>query len=451
MAKPSPFVTALRKGMSTAKLSQAELAKAVDCTPQYISQLLQGHRPPSSEFLERIAKALRSDPTKLDPSWQPPRRKAHQLMMPGIEIGYLNAALSALGAARTALLAQAPPTSLLPGAGKDDAKFFDAVAEHAIAQMLLGFNNRCAIITEEAGLIGSPSHASNVSYLIDPFDRSRPFVTAIKKYATSDNGLHRTLADVVEDPAFVMQSLEAPFGSITCVRDGELTFNAMLNYTSGTVYVACRDFIGYGNIAECPDAQTLADRGVRIGFQPRSGQSYVCFTGDPLKDEESSLGNSEHSRKYQNVLKNLHLQGEHNIGPTNPGGPARVLYLSDFHDDIQPSFILANGEKLFEFLGWMAFAVHSQQLAVFELYSDVFEGRNLILHAPPPNYSAFTVQPGSFRLDIERILRLSPVGHYRGAVAITHARSTVARAFMTAMKNGRELYHPLDTGSIRAV
>jgi transcriptional regulator with XRE-family HTH domain len=438
----SVFGVALSQVLRREGVRQAQLARSVGCTPQYISQLMSGERPPSREFVEKIASSLKVHPTALDPAWKDPKRQLHHFqMMQGIDTGYLTAAMSALKAARTSLLAQDPPASLLPGMGKEDAKLFDTITEQAIAGQLLAFNSRCAIITEETGVIGERKQARNISYVVDPFDRSRPFFRAINELFEPEK--HRTLEDMLTDGRFQMRSLEAPFGSITCIRDSEIVFNAMLDYASGVVYVACKGFVGCGNIEECPDPHTLVEKGTEIEFSPKPGPQFLCFMGDVDKDKDRAV--NEQSSKYSRILKGLGFDPGLHLGLTNPGGPARILYLSDIYNDAEnPIFILSNGEKVFEFLGWLAYAIHTQELAVYELYSSGFEARGFILNAPPPNYSAFVSTSTGFGLNVDRIIDLEPPGHYRGAIVVTHARSTVACALMSAKPNSRKLYHPIN-------
>ena len=362
---------------------------------------------------------------------------------PGIEIGYLSAAIEALHAARFAVMAQPPPLSLMPGTGKAGSKLFDAVAEHAIADRLLAYNSRCVIVTEEAGVIGEKKYAALVSYVVDPFDRSRPFFRTVR--GISDAKQYRNLGELFSDTEFNMRALEAPFGSITCILDLEIAFNAMIDYASGRVYVACKGFVGYGDINSGVDPRSLVRNGHELSFSPRSGSTFLCFTGDPDKDQDASV--NEQSTKYGKILSGLGFDEAYHLGLSNPGGPARVLYLSDlYEDDGNPLFVLSNGEKVFEFLGWLAYALYSRELAVYELYSAGFEARGLILQAPPPNYSAFEPRfgQGGFRLHVDRVIRLDPAGQYRGAIVVTHARSTTACALMRSKTNSRELYHPVN-------
>src|SRR5690348_8250636 len=113
----STFGLLLAEALRTSAIRQSELARAVDCTPQYISQLVSGERPPSREIVEKIARVLKIAPTDLDKQYRK-HQMQHFEMMQGIEIGYLGAAMNALRIARSSLLAQAPPASLKAGAGK---------------------------------------------------------------------------------------------------------------------------------------------------------------------------------------------------------------------------------------------------------------------------------------------------------------------------------------------
>lgn len=59
------FVQNVRGVMQMKGLTQTDVAARMDCTPAYVSQILSGHRHPTLETVERVAKALRVDPEKL--------------------------------------------------------------------------------------------------------------------------------------------------------------------------------------------------------------------------------------------------------------------------------------------------------------------------------------------------------------------------------------------------
>ena len=59
------FVSNLQAAMQSSGLSQSELARRLDVTPSYVSQLLSGHRRPGLDTLEKIARVLEMEPSDL--------------------------------------------------------------------------------------------------------------------------------------------------------------------------------------------------------------------------------------------------------------------------------------------------------------------------------------------------------------------------------------------------
>ena len=59
------FVEAVRDRMAELGLSQSDLARRLDVTPSYVSQMLSGHRRPGLDSLEDFAKALEMQPSDL--------------------------------------------------------------------------------------------------------------------------------------------------------------------------------------------------------------------------------------------------------------------------------------------------------------------------------------------------------------------------------------------------
>ncbi len=67
-----------------------------------------------------------------------------------------------------------------------------------------------------------------------------------------------------------------------------------------------------------------------------------------------------------------------------PGGPARILYLNDGN----VGFILSNGEKIGEWMGWLAWVAHSSgRLRAYEISFESSWTREEILMAPGQAYS----------------------------------------------------------------
>jgi transcriptional regulator with XRE-family HTH domain len=69
MGDRSLFGIALASLLRRVGMRQAQLARAVSCTPQYVSQLINGERPPSREIVGKIASTLKVHPNELDAAW----------------------------------------------------------------------------------------------------------------------------------------------------------------------------------------------------------------------------------------------------------------------------------------------------------------------------------------------------------------------------------------------
>ncbi len=424
-------------------LSQKELASRMKVSAQYIGQIINGSRRPTYENLGAIEKALNQPigsltnglPTK-DLSY---RRPVSLASMPGVEVAYIRVAMDALREARRVLHSQSPEGALRRAAGKDDTYMFDAGVERVIIDKLRAFNDKCAIFTEEANVIGKRENAMRMCYLIDPFDRSTPFANLLKQCVGNKPSGDKLIGDMINGEDYPMTGLSSPFGSISCVRENRITFNVMMDYSSGEIYVACKAMLKHGSIDECPDPEALAVRGSDIRFEPRKGKEYACFLGKE---------GSSKRELYEQHLKDLDFRPGHlpRKELQDPGGPARILYLSDdpaLATENKLACILANGEKICEWFGWLAYVAHSNELAAYELYARKFSARDELLLAPPPNYSMFTTdKEGQCQVNLDRILVLNTPVFYRSAIVITHIASTEVVADMNAT-NCRELsFHP---------
>jgi transcriptional regulator with XRE-family HTH domain len=418
MKKLTEMITARLKEK---RMSQADLAKRLAVTPQYVSQILNGGRNPTAENLANIEAALEMEDGALTRgrSRRPGSGRALPSLskMRGVEVAYLKVTMDALREAMRVLHSQTPADALRPAQGKTDTLLFDAAAEDAITRKLRAFNDKCAIFTEESkDPLGGREYADRTCYFIDPFDRSTPFKALLE--TTLIKGRHKYVGDVVHDQENPLIGLQAPFGSITCIRDKQITFNVMMNYCTGETYVACKAMLKRGNIVDCPDPETLASFGTDIRFKAREGREFTCFLG---------RRDSEKRPQYERHLQDLSFRpGQH--PPTNlqdPGGPPRILYLTDEGvTDPLLAGVLSNGEKICEWIGWLAYVAHSGELAAYELYAGNISQRDEILLAPPPDYSMFQIENGLCHLKLERILNLNTPVFYRGAILVAHFGSS---------------------------
>lgn len=418
--------------------SRAELARRLDKPPQAVSRILNGESQPQRRTVMAFADALEVGPAALDVRFRNRERGRSRVLdrMAGIEVGYLGAAMRALARARRTLLEMSPAMAARQAEGKGDSLLFDSACENAIVGELMAFDDRAVVLSEERNRCGGDWTAAGTAYFIDPFDRSTAFTTRLK--AGPD---FATVADLVRDEEFGMRGAEAPFGSVTCVRGGQVAFNAMLDYAGGEVFVACPAMVQRGPVDVCTDPESLAVDGRRLHFErERSGTACACYLG--IEGDQSRI---QYEGSFRDMLGELQPFPADNL--QRPGGPARVLYLSDdptLTCGKRPAFALSNGEKITEWLGWLAYARYSQQLAVFELRARRFPFRHDVLLAPPPNYSVFDVDhdldghEATYRINLRRLASFDNPSIYRGGIAVAHRRSLVVDA-LRARRNKREL------------
>jgi transcriptional regulator with XRE-family HTH domain len=440
--------TVLKELLESKGLKKAELARRIKVSPQYLGQITSGLRAPSADILDRLEKELDLQPGELTKAMgltPKPVRDDSKLtyLMEGVELAYLKTAMAAAAEARRLLLRQRVQDAVRPAPGgkdKPDTKMFDLVAEHAIVNRLRQFDGQCTIFTEEQTVQDEKRHgADKVCFLIDPLDRSTPFSDCLKESRFA------TVGDAIKSDDWKMKGLDAPFLSINCIRNGRLCFNVMMNYVDGEIYVACRGMLKHAPFSKCPDPISMAASGEDIVFDPREGRNFITFTG--RKGTEKCL-------EYTNHLSKLPLQGgmKPRVRYAETGGPARILYLSEdasFDPEMpedessetsRPAFILSNGEKICEWFGWLMYAAFSDQLLVYELHAKSFEVRDLILLAPPPNYSLFAIGSQGCDLILERMTLLDVPVYYRGAIAVVHAGSADAVIGLLGINEGcREL------------
>ena len=135
---------------------------------------------------------------------------------------------------------------------------------------------------------------------------------------------------------------------MTVVKRGEILSSLILNYISGEIVIACKDYIETHRVDG-------GSTGIKFN-EPKNGKTYLTYLGKAYRQ---------------------HLEDSKLLNPTfttdqiEPGGPMRVLYLSNLNPSPQ-GFILANGEKIGEWIGWLAFCRYSRELG------QIFLPRNLV-------------------------------------------------------------------------
>ncbi|MBI2637081.1 MAG: hypothetical protein HYW81_02715, partial [Parcubacteria group bacterium] len=95
---------------------------------------------------------------------------------------------------------------------------------------------------------------------------------------------------------------------------------------------------------------------------------------------------------------------------STPPGPPRTLYLSELQNDHGPvGFVLSNGEKVGEWIHWLAFVKFArnesggQALRAFEVHLERPWTKYGMLMSTSSAYSLFCDEPGGMYLDISRL------------------------------------------------
>lgn len=336
--------------------------------------------------------------------------------------------------------------------GKGDTMAFDAIPEISIKQRIHGFDSHAILVTEELESDITrrwPTDSDRVRqplmFFSDPVDRSKQLFeflrklelkqrsTVIGRLMGRDKGI-RVWERLFERPASITGSTI----SITCVRKGEIVFSVILNFISHTIVVATQTGIfhmslpAYTNrVLHIIDLDYIVKHGRRLEFlsaketcqRPDHFRRFVTFLGTPEKtgyrenfrDSAIFVDRPDQSDRF---LRFLH----HNI----PGGPARVLYLSELQRGHGPiGFIMANGEKISEWIHWLAFAKFARNhhgdpsLRVFEVATDRPWIKEGILMSTRPAYSIFAQDGDLTYLDVSRLRNYETPSRFRSMLVIT--------------------------------
>lgn len=365
--------------------------------------------------------------------------------MNGLEQQYLRECIKALCRARADLLSLECCQAASRHAGrKADTLLLDEMPEETIVTTLCRFYDpHLPLVTEERGTsVALRGSEDEVVCFVDPMDRSSVLARTLPEGTAK-------VAEVFADKDWIARwqdenggdvELSGPFGSITAVRHHEVLFNVMINYVSGNVYVACDAVVGRIGI-DCVFASGGRSvlRGTREilnliepiifgdGLPPAADQAQRFITycsGPERKKYESNLVAS-------GIFRDLPIGRirEQLLAYDEPGGPARVLCLQA-GNPFGIGFILSNGEKIGEWLGWLAYVRYSNcRLCAFEISFDSSWTRDQILMAPGPAYSVLGNRPTSgtalpqkkFQLNIPKLSFLDNPSRYRGTIIICSA------------------------------
>lgn len=386
--------------------------------------------------------------------------------MLGKNIAYCNACANALLGANISLT-QTPVRDLTEKVryGKSDTVAFDAAAEIQIKQRLLGFDRRAALITEELGqsLLSSWPVFSDFEnhpavFLCDPADRSDSLVKFLEKLQQSQ--VHSSVKfgefvggdnfeaweSVGQSPA----SITGAFTAISCVRQGQVIFSVLLNYITQEVIVAAPDGV---KALKLGDYRKLKGRVLTFEEIMADGRSiefpaiHPTSAWDNFKFFTAFMGSARKKGYAENISdSNILSEEERNdfLRDREPGGPARILYLSDLQPKDSPmGFILANGEKITEWIHWLPFIRFSRRgadrsLRLFEVFQDRPWTKEGVLMATSETYSVFQRIRDSLAFDINFLRRFPNPSQYRSTLIVAPSNNEWISQ-LTQQKRYREI------------
>lgn len=374
--------------------------------------------------------------------------------MQGIEKDYGSVCVGALISAWRSLM-EATAAEVLDKSrygsrkGKSDTLGLDAKPEICIVSRIKDHDAHALIVTEEEGQqemlkkrwpTDSKPERQPLMFFSDPTDRSSQFAKFIGELAT-ERKLEKVgvLMDRVDLIAMWEHMFEPPASitgattSITCVRKGALVFSAILNYITRVIYLAAPSGIYCYNLPPYSDSESLDDIDFDTIVKDGSRMEFLrakdfCTNPEDAFRFATYLGSKSKIGYQENFNDSKILLDESNkfVHHRQPGGPSRVLYLSKLQEGFGPvGFILANGEKIGEWIHWLAFARFAtnrqggRALSVFEIAIERPWTKDGVLMSTSPPYSIFcSDDDGCTYLDISRLRNFDNPSKFRSMLVV---------------------------------
>lgn len=364
--------------------------------------------------------------------------------MQGVEKSHLNACLSAVLKAFHDIRDSTVEDALQPVKlyGKLDTLGMDSGPEITIANELNHYDAGAVVITEEAGRKQVRTHddtfrpneprSFRTVFICDPTDRSSQFKEFISGFPKD-----KRVGDILDDPETKAKwendfdapaSITGATSAISCVRKGIPIFSVIVNYITQEVVVSC----AAGNkIIKLTDEEYsdvtfdyICEHGQPVLFPPISGKiddmrRFAAFLG--------SKGKAGYSENFRDSGLMTDSQMEELIHCRKPGGPSRALYLSTLQPRENPlGFVLANGEKIGEWIHWLPFLQFARSLKddsrpaliLYEVFQDRPHTKEGVLMATPPNYSVFREYGGKIFVDTNWLLRMPNPSRIRSTLIL---------------------------------
>lgn len=396
-----------------------------------------------------------------------PKIKGGGVNMEGIDRNRLNAVIRAVLMANESLSESTVAEALARTEyGKKDTLGIDAIPEIALKEELSKFDRALPFITEELGCSLSKDQVLKVLdtsefcvCISDPMDRS----SFLKEFLESLNQQEKEnkLKDIFNNQEYIKIweekyggniNITAPYCGVSFIREKRVLFSVLLNYFTQQIYIACELGIGSAKISDFPKNKAH-DRIniyniIKNGFKPLSFKSQQSETFQDYQRYVTFLGKPGYGDNFKTAKIFLSQPSHNYLVYDNPGGPSRILYLSDMHKGEPIGFILANGEKIGEWIHWLPFVRWSKDLGepCLKIYEVSFAQpwtKDGVLMATTRPYSIFSeifFNMVCNSLKIEKLL----IDHVSNP---SKFRSTL----VVARNNNRWVMHRMETQKYREI
>jgi len=354
--------------------------------------------------------------------------------MQGIERKYCDLCINALLGAYQQLMGVVCSETLRKVAyGKGDTLGLDAIPELIIVDRLRRFDSQAIIITEE---LDDQAHRrwpresdpskQPIMFFSDPTDRSDQFKKFFENISrdNSTTKVSEIFSKIDKEKVWESMfeapvSITGPTGSITCTRNGKIVFSVILNYITATLYV-----ITDIDIYEYKDENILRRKELSLADICKKGKRIV-FPGVGKYDLEDCkkfvtfLGKTGYEENF-NDSKIFIEDPEKFLHHRKPPGPPRALYLSELQNKYGPvGFILANGEKIGEWMHWLSFVKYAKNengghaLQAYEISLERPWTKNDMLMSTSEPYSLFCDDDDNRYLDLSRLRNFKRPSQFR--------------------------------------
>ena len=348
--------------------------------------------------------------------------------------------------------------------GKPDTLGLDTTPENAIVTSLANFDTESIVITEEAGKVGETVPRGRFDlqrptfYLSDPTDRSAQFY----EFLLDEDGekrvgevLNHTDARNKWAARFGSpSSITGPCSAVTCVRYGVPIATAIVNFLTQELFVASRFGVLRMDIPpnqdpSCFTLESLRSNGRPIYF-PVSARR-----GDATHNFVTFLGKTGYKENFQNNDILTPKDAVKFCQYCKPGGPTRVLYLSDVQPVEHPmGFVLANGEKIGEWVHWIPFirfgrsqgdSSRGAPLVMHEIHQERPWTKDGILMSTNPLYSIFVPEDdgsGNMVIDVAKLHTVPNPSRFRSTLFVANRANGWANGLMVSRKFRQIMFGP---------